>query len=87
MSTSKVHASLQKPRKSKCGKIAKYLGPDFMNYFIDNEPQTLVVESFEAPYRKEAIQSEFDSILKNKTWKLVDLPPGHKPIGHKWFFK
>nr|GEX00603.1 retrotransposon protein, putative, Ty1-copia subclass [Tanacetum cinerariifolium] len=31
--------------------------------------------------------SEIDSIVQNNTWKLVDLPSGHKPIGHKWIFK
>ncbi|GJW27413.1 DNA polymerase zeta catalytic subunit-like protein [Tanacetum coccineum] len=45
------------------------------------------MESSEAPYWKEAIQSEIDSIVHNNTWKLVDLPSGHKPIGHKWIFK
>ena len=25
--------------------------------------------------------------MGNKTWKLVDLPPGSKPIGCKWIFK
>ncbi|KAF0904830.1 hypothetical protein E2562_037605 [Oryza meyeriana var. granulata] len=24
---------------------------------------------------------------ENKTWVLVDLPPGHRPIGLKWVFK
>nr|GEU49399.1 retrotransposon protein, putative, Ty1-copia subclass [Tanacetum cinerariifolium] len=32
-------------------------------------------------------ESKIDSIMHNKTWKLVDLPLGHKPIGHKWIFK
>ncbi|GJR26863.1 retrovirus-related pol polyprotein from transposon TNT 1-94 [Tanacetum coccineum] len=45
------------------------------------------MESSEAPYWKEAIQSKIDSIVHNNTWKLVDLPSGHKPIGHKWIFK
>ncbi|GJY71917.1 retrotransposon protein, putative, ty1-copia subclass [Tanacetum coccineum] len=40
-----------------------------------------------AKVTKEAIQSEIDSIVQNNTWKLVDLPSGHKPIGHKWIFK
>ena len=25
--------------------------------------------------------------MENNTWKLVDLPPGYKPIGCKWIFK
>ncbi|GJZ29225.1 retrovirus-related pol polyprotein from transposon TNT 1-94 [Tanacetum coccineum] len=45
------------------------------------------MESSEAPYWKEAIQSEIDSIMHNNTWKLVDLPSGRKPISHKWIFK
>ena len=28
-----------------------------------------------------------DSIMGNKTWKVVDLPPGSKPFGCKWIFK
>ncbi|PKI50935.1 hypothetical protein CRG98_028665 [Punica granatum] len=41
----------------------------------------------EGPLWKEAIKSEFDSILRNHTWELVDLPTGCKPLGSKWIFK
>jgi len=34
-----------------------------------------------------AMKSEIQSINKNKTWELVNLPAGHKPIGLKWVFK
>ena len=33
---------------------------------------------------KEAMYDEMDSPISNKTWKLVDLPPGCKTIGCKW---
>lgn len=36
---------------------------------------------------KKAMQSEIDSIEKNRTWTLTDLPKGHKPIGLKWVYK
>ena len=36
---------------------------------------------------KEVIKSEIDSILHNHIWKLVDLPPGCKPLNSKWVFK
>ena len=36
---------------------------------------------------KEAVNSEIESILQNHTWELEDLPPGCKPLGHKWIFK
>nr|GEW26159.1 retrotransposon protein, putative, Ty1-copia subclass [Tanacetum cinerariifolium] len=78
-----------KPRRSKRAKVTKDYGPDYMTYIVNEEPQTYkaTMESLEAPYWKEAIQSEIDSIVHNNTWKLVDLPSGHKPIGHKWIFK
>lgn len=33
---------------------------------------------------KQAMKVEMEAIEKNNTWKLVELPPGHKPIGLKW---
>eukprot|EP00253_Pinus_taeda_P025146 PITA_25146 len=36
---------------------------------------------------KEAMQKEYDSLIKNGTWKLVDPPLGTKPIGCKWDYK
>jgi len=33
----------------------------------------------------DAIRDEMDSMIRNKVWKLVDLPPEH--IGNKWVFK
>eukprot|EP00253_Pinus_taeda_P005716 PITA_05716 len=35
---------------------------------------------------KEAIQKEYDALIKNGTWK-VDRPLGTKPIGCKWVYK
>ena len=45
------------------------------------------MSSPEAPYWKEAINDEVESILQNHTWELVDLPLGSKPLGYKWIFK
>ncbi|KAL9256460.1 Copia protein-like protein [Drosera capensis] len=33
------------------------------------------------------MQKELESIEKNNTWTLTELPPGHKVIGLKWVFK
>ncbi|KAM2835849.1 hypothetical protein PS2_032724 [Malus domestica] len=41
----------------------------------------------EAPFWKDAVNSEIDSIMQNHTWELVNLPHGNKPIGYKWIFK
>ncbi|KAG7558463.1 Zinc finger CCHC-type [Arabidopsis thaliana x Arabidopsis arenosa] len=53
---------------------------------LNNEPRTF----YEANKSKEWIQAcedEIGSIEKHKTWDLVDLPEGAKPIGLKWVFK
>jgi hypothetical protein len=33
------------------------------------------------------MKEEMASIEQNNTWKLVNVPKGHKPIGLKWVFK
>ena len=40
-----------------------------------------------APFWKEAINNEIESIMQNHTWELVDLPQRHKPLGSKWILK
>jgi transposase InsO family protein len=53
------------------------------------EPQTLQ-EALKGDHAKEwknAMNSEYSSILKNGTWTLSNLPPGRKAIGCKWIFK
>lgn len=49
---------------------------------IEGESQTFqeALSSPDAPYWKEAINSELESILHNNTWLLVDLPPRRKSI-------
>ena len=56
---------------------------------IENEPSSYfeAISSLNTLLWKEAIKTEFDSILKNQTWELVNLPLGAKPIGYKWIFK
>ena len=58
---------------------------DFYTYLIKNEPSSYfeVISSSDTLLWKEAIKTELDSILKNQTWELVNLPSGAKPIGYK----
>ncbi|BFG40858.1 hypothetical protein CerSpe_271320 [Prunus speciosa] len=77
------------PRRSKRTRIPKDFGPDFLTMIAEAEPQTYkeAISSPEAPFWKEAINSEIESIMQNHTWELVNLPPGNRPIGYKWIFK
>jgi hypothetical protein len=34
-----------------------------------------------------AMQEELENFERNQVWKLVDPPPGYKPIGTKWVWK
>ncbi|KAL0365780.1 UNVERIFIED_CONTAM: Retrovirus-related Pol polyprotein from transposon TNT 1-94 [Sesamum radiatum] len=74
---------------AKRAKIAKTFGPEFLTYVLENEPRTIneALSSPEAPFWKEAINSEIESIMQNHTWELMDLPPGSTPLGCKWILK
>uniref|UniRef100_A0A2N9HJ44 Integrase catalytic domain-containing protein n=1 Tax=Fagus sylvatica TaxID=28930 RepID=A0A2N9HJ44_FAGSY len=45
------------------------------------------IESSEKDKWMEAMVEENESLSKNKTWELTELPKGKKPIGCKWVFK
>ena len=77
------------PRCRKRAKTSKSFGPNFLTYMLEDEPQSFkeAISTSEAPFWKEAINSEIESILQNHTWELVDLSPGCEPLGYKWIFK
>ena len=33
------------------------------------------------------MEQEYDSIIRNNTWELVELPRGKQVIGCKWLYK
>nr|GEY70177.1 zinc finger, CCHC-type [Tanacetum cinerariifolium] len=54
-----------------------------------NDPKIFdeAMKSHDVSFWKEAINDEMDSIMRNNTWVLTDLPPGCRPLGCKWIFK
>ena len=46
-----------------------------------------VEEAMPDPKWKEAMLSEYNSIIKNDTWELVERPTKMKVIGTKWVWK
>ena len=76
-------------RRRKRQRKEKSFGDDFYTFFVQDEPRKFykAISIHDADKWKEAIKAEIDSLNKNKTWVLVDLPQGAKPIGCKWVFK
>ena len=62
---------------------------DFFTFLIGDDPLTYkeAISSPDAPFWKEAIKNESESILSNHTWELVDLSPDANSISCKWIFK
>ena len=50
------------------------------------EPQS-IEEALSSENWMTAANSEYDSLMENHTWELVDLPSDRKPIDCKWIFK
>nr|GFA21080.1 hypothetical protein [Tanacetum cinerariifolium] len=59
-------------------------------YFnVEDDPKAFdeAIKSWDVAFWKEAINDEMDSIMRNNTWVLVDLPPCCKHLGCTWIFK
>ncbi|XP_060179481.1 uncharacterized protein LOC132609491 [Lycium barbarum] len=76
-------------RRSKRARVEKDFGPDFYVFNVGDDPLTLqeVLSSHDAIFWKEAVNDEMESLIFNKTRKLVELPPGCKTIGCKWVLR
>lgn len=44
-------------------------------------------EAADVPEWKAAMRCEFEALDASRTWDIVELPPGKKPIGCKWVYK
>ena len=76
-------------RRSKRARVEKDFGPDYYVFNVDENPLTLkeALLSPDCVFWKEVVNDEMDSLISNKTWKLVDLPHGCKKIGCKWVLR
>ena len=54
-----------------------------------DEPTTYdeAISCSDRKFWKQAMDDEYGSLLKNKTWELAKLPEGRQPIRCKWVFK
>ncbi len=78
----------QQVRKSKRAIKPPYKST-YMSVSNEDEPTT-VEEALKGQDRnkwKLAMEDEMNSLMKNNTWDLTELPSGKKPIQTKWVFK
>jgi Reverse transcriptase (RNA-dependent DNA polymerase) len=52
----------------------------------EREPYTYH-EAIKYPTWCKAMKEELEALKKNKTWEIVELPKGHRPVGCKWVYK
>ena len=67
----------EQPRRSKRARKEKSFGDDFLMAFLtENVPRTYseAMSTRDAPFWKEAVNNEIDSILKHHTYEIADLP-------------
>ena len=59
----------------------------YVGSLCDVEEPYSFEDAQECEHWKDAMQQEMDSIHKNGTWELVDLPLSKKAFGTKWVYK
>uniref|UniRef100_A0A2N9GD91 Uncharacterized protein n=1 Tax=Fagus sylvatica TaxID=28930 RepID=A0A2N9GD91_FAGSY len=77
-----------RPKRNKRPPV-RYGFEDLVSYALltsSEDPSTFqeAIESSEKDKWMEAMVEENESLSKNKTWELTELPKGKKPIGCKW---
>ncbi|GAA0162818.1 hypothetical protein LIER_18831 [Lithospermum erythrorhizon] len=79
-----LQSRFSEPRRSKRARVAKNYGLDFYAYTLEEDPTNLqkALSSLDADLWQEAINDEMDSLEPDRTWHLVNLPPGCKTIVH-----
>ena len=60
--------------------------------FLDEaaeDPESIeeALQSRLSEQQQEVADAEFQSLIDNRTWELVELPKGRKPVGCKWVFR
>lgn len=51
-----------------------------------DEPQS-ITDALADPDWTKAMEADYGTLMKNRTWSLVDLPPNRCAIGCKWVFR
>ena len=66
---------------------ARYRKNAFITSMMNVVEPSSYKEANESNEWKIAMEQEYDSIIRNNTWELVELPRGKQIIGCKWLYK
>lgn len=59
----------------------------FLTKLVQHKEPTSFAQAVLDPNWVDAMNKELDALVANRTWILVPLPPGKKPIGCRWVYK
>ena len=58
--------------------------------FLTNLTRTSIpnieTEAVQYPHWKQAMDEEMQALIKNRTWDVVEIKQGIKPVGYRWVF-
>ena len=80
---------LQRPQRDKRQPV-RYGEWDYASLAVVHSEPRNYKEALNGPYAKqwkEAMNEEYKSLMKHKTWTLVKLPQGRNVVGSKWVYK
>ncbi len=66
---------------------ARYRENSFITSMMNVVEPYSYKEANESSEWKTTMKQEYDSIIRNNTWELVELPRGKQTIGCKWLYK
>ena len=67
--------------------LARYRENAFITRMMNAVEPSSYKEANECSEWKTTMEQEYDSIIRNNTWELVELPRGKQTIGCKWLYK
>ncbi|XP_017482478.1 PREDICTED: uncharacterized protein LOC108371430 [Rhagoletis zephyria] len=79
-----------RPKQLRTGQPGRPKKQYNLNYIEDLETPQTAAEALSGQHAQEwqkSMQTEYDALIANGTWSLVELPEGHKAIGSKWEFR
>ncbi|GJY88405.1 gag-pol polyprotein [Tanacetum coccineum] len=83
----KIQENKEAPPEHEVNETNESQAPATRTLNQEGESSTLQEALIQMRLWKATMQEEMEALHKNKTWELMTLPGGRKPIGNKWVYK